>query len=58
MRRTIAPSFSQTSLRELEPALKRYSIKLMDAITEIANQDNGVVDMNDWFNRLSFDVPS
>jgi hypothetical protein len=46
------------ALNEFEPVLKRYSEQLMDAIGVIAKKNEGVVDMNDWFNRFSFDVHS
>ena len=44
-------------LNEFEPIIKQYSIQLVDAIGEVAQENHGVVDMSDWFNRFSFDVP-
>jgi len=39
-----------------EPTMKYYSGHLIEEIQQDANDNNGVVDMNDWFNRFSFDV--
>jgi hypothetical protein len=36
--------------------MKHYSCDLMQAIQHDATDNNGIVDMNDWFNRFSFDV--
>lgn len=56
LRRTIGPTFSSLSMKNFEPTMKRYSFDLIDKIQQEANNSNGVVDMNDWFNRFSFDV--
>jgi len=39
-----------------EHTMKRYSCDFIQAVQRDANDNNGVVDMNDWFNRFSFDV--
>jgi len=31
-------------------------MELMDAIGKVAQENDGVVDMTDWFHRLSLDV--
>jgi len=56
LRRTIGPTFSSASMNVFEPTMKSYSCDLIQAIQRDATVNNGVVDMNDWFNRLSFDV--
>ena len=55
LRRLISPSFRSASLNEFEPTLKRYCQDLMKAIQRNAANDS-IVDLNEWFNRLSFDV--
>jgi len=44
-------------MRDFEAVLEEYGSRLLEAIEVVANE-NGVVDMNDWFNRFSFDVRS
>src|SRR5271154_2476927 len=39
-----------------EDTMNRFSFDLIQAVRRDANDNNGVVDMNDWFNRFSFDV--
>lgn len=55
LRRLLSPSFRSTSLNEFESNLKRYSQDLMEVIRR-NSANGGIVDLNDWFNRLSFDV--
>jgi cytochrome P450 len=55
LRRIVSPSFRSTSLNEFEPTLKQYCQELIKAIERNA-ADSGTVDLNEWFNRLSFDV--
>lgn len=43
-------------MNEFRETLKHYSMKLIDAIETVANDNEGIVDMNDWFHRFSFDV--
>ena len=56
LRRTIGPIFSSASMTVFEHTMKRYSSDLIQAVRRDANDNDGVVDMNDWFNRFSFDV--
>ena len=58
LRRIIGISFSNTAMNRFQGTLQKYSTKLMQAIEQIATKNDGVVDMNDWFHRLSFDVRS
>jgi len=44
-------------MKDFEPVLERYCTRLLEAIEVVANE-KGMVDMNDWFNRFSFDVRS
>ena len=44
-------------MHEFEAVLERYCSRLLEAI-EVVSNENGMVDMNDWFNRFSFDVRS
>jgi cytochrome P450 len=55
LRRVIGPSFRSSSLNEFEPSLKRFCYELMALIQRMA-ANGTVVDMDDLFNRLSFDV--
>jgi cytochrome P450 len=50
-------SFAGSSMKDFEPVLERYCTRLLEAIEVVANE-KGMVDMNDWFNRFSFDVRS
>jgi hypothetical protein len=43
-------------MNQFEPALKRYEKRFLKRLEEVAGENNGVLDMNDWFNRFSFDV--
>ena len=43
-------------MNEFRETLKHYSMKLIDAIEKVAADNEGIVDMNDWFLRFSFDV--
>lgn len=50
------PSFSGSSLRELEVTMNIYFNEFMDGIRERAERNDGLVEMNEWFHNLSFDV--
>jgi cytochrome P450 len=50
------PSFGPISLKGLEPTMSRYYKEFLDGIEEKAGQNGGVVEMNQWFHNLSFDV--
>jgi cytochrome P450 len=56
LRRTIGPTLSGSAMTQFEPTLKRYEKRFLKKLEEVAEKNNGVVDMNDWFNRMSFDV--
>jgi Cytochrome P450 len=58
LRRTIGPTLSGSAMTQFEPTLKRYDERFLKKLEKAAEENNGVVDMNDWFNRLSFDVIS
>jgi len=51
------PSFGPTSLKGLEPTMNRYYRDFLDGLEEQAAQNDGIVEMNQWFHNLSFDVP-
>jgi len=57
LRRLCGPSFTSASMNEFEPVLEQYCSRFLEAI-EVVAKENGTVDMNDWFNRFSFDVRS
>jgi len=44
-------------MNEFEPVLEQYCSRFLEAI-EVVAKEKGAVDMNDWFNRFSFDVRS
>jgi hypothetical protein len=54
----MAPCFSGSSLHKFEPTLKTYKKRFMDVLKKAAEENHGIVDMSDWFNRFSFDVTS
>jgi len=58
LRRTIGPSLSLNTLNDFENTLKTYNSRFMDTLKKVTKETNGIVDMNDWFNRFSFDVIS
>jgi hypothetical protein len=41
---------------EFQSTLQRYSMQMMESLKCTAAENNGIVDMNDWFQRFSFDV--
>ena len=55
-RRIIGVAFSNNSLNQFRATLQSYSVALINAIEKVADKNDGIVDMNDWFNRFSFDV--
>ena len=55
LRRIMNPSFSPNSLKALEPTLNRYYNDFLNGI-EQASLNDGIVEMNEWFHNLSFDV--
>ena len=55
-RRLIGVAFSNNALHEFRDALRSFSMALIEVIANVANDNDGIVDMNDWFNRFSFDV--
>lgn len=57
LRRIFQPNFSSESLKRYEPTAKRYCAKLISVIHSKMGSE-GVVDMGDLFNRLTFDVPA
>ena len=56
LRRIISPSFGPTSLKALEPTMNRYYNYFLTGIETRANMMGGIVEMNEWFHNLSFDV--
>lgn len=41
---------------EFQTTLQRYSMQMMESLKLAAAENSGIVDMNDWFQRFSFDV--
>ena len=56
LRRTIGPTLSGGAMNQFEPTLKRYNTQFLKKLEEVAEENKGIIDMNDWFNRFSFDV--
>jgi hypothetical protein len=56
LRRTIGLTLSGSAMNQFEPVLKRYQKRFLKRVEEVAEENKGIVDMNDWFNRFSFDV--
>ena len=52
----MSPSFGPMSLKSLEPTMNRYYHDFLNGIEERANRNGGIVEMNEWFHNLSFDV--
>ena len=55
LRRIFQPCFSGSSMTRCAPIVKHYCGKLMIGIQRKAEVD-GIVDVDDWFNRFAFDV--
>jgi hypothetical protein len=36
--------------------LRRYSVQMIESLQLSAAENEGIVDMNDWFQRFTFDV--
>jgi len=56
LRRIIGGSITNNALKKFQGTFQKYSMELMDAIGKVAQENDGVVDMTDWFHRLSLDV--
>ena len=56
LRKVIAPLLNSSAVLEFEATVKQYSTRLLEAIHRVAEENNDMVDMNDWFNRFAFDV--
>ena len=54
----VGPVFSTSSMNEFEPTVKRYSAKFIENVRATASDNAGLIDLDDWFNRFSFDVPA
>jgi cytochrome P450 len=54
MRRILAPSFSDKTMRAQEPIIASYIDLLMARLRE--NCDNGALDLSAWYNWATFDV--
>ena len=55
LRRLISPSFSPSALKALEGTMNTYFKDFIIGIERRARND-GVVEMNEWFHNLTFDV--
>jgi hypothetical protein len=56
LRRVMNPSFGPSSLKMFESIMNRYYIKFIEGINKRAARDGGIVEMNEWFHNLAFDV--
>ena len=56
LRRLSNPLFSQRSLTEFEPTIKRYYKLFVDQIINEANENEGVINITRFIDHLAFDV--
>jgi cytochrome P450 len=56
LRRLSNPLFSQKSLTEFEPTIKRYYKLFVDQIVNEANENDGVINITRFIDHLAFDV--
>ena len=56
LRRIANPLFSQKSLTEFEPTIKRYYRLFVDQIVKKSEQNNGVINLTRFIDHLAFDV--
>jgi cytochrome P450 len=56
LRRLISPSFSTAALRKFEPTMNEYYELLISTIENRVVENNGIVEMNELFHYLAFDV--
>ena len=56
LRRLIAPSFGPASLKQLESTMNRYYEEFIRGVGKRAEENDGIVELNEWFHNLSFDV--
>jgi len=56
LRRLSNPLFSQKSLTEFEPTIKRYYKLFIDQIMKEANQNDGIINITRFIDHLAFDV--
>jgi cytochrome P450 len=56
LRRLISPSFSPTALKMLELTMNTYYEEFISGVGKRAAENNGIVELNEWFHNLSFDV--
>jgi len=52
----VSPSFGPNSLKAFEPLMNLYFSKFISGLEQRAEENNGIVEMNEWFHNLSFDV--
>lgn len=50
------PSFGPTSLKGLEHTMNGYYNEFLEGVEQRAAQNDRIVEMNEWFHNLSFDV--
>jgi cytochrome P450 len=55
LRRLFNPSFSPSALKALEITMNAYFEEFITGI-ERRSIDDGIVEMNEWFHNLTFDV--
>lgn len=55
LRKLISPAFSPSALKALEITMNTYFEEFITGIDKRAT-DDGIVEMNEWFHNLTFDV--
>jgi cytochrome P450 len=55
LRRIISPSFSPASLKAFETTIHKYLDEFIAGV-QMADENEGGVEMNAWFHNLTFDV--
>ena len=56
LRRVMNPSFSQSSLKNIEPTMNRHYNCFLEGISQQASQNDGIVELNAWFHNLTLDI--
>ncbi|KAK6854663.1 hypothetical protein PG995_009756 [Apiospora arundinis] len=56
IRSALLPSFSERSMRQYEPTIKRYLDLFLRRLQEKSDGGNSPVNMRDWYNYFAFDV--
>lgn len=56
MRKVINQAFSEQALRDQEPRIQEHVQSLMSQVGVQARDNEGIVDLNEWYNFAAFDI--